>query len=187
MLSNAKLLAQFCAGDEASFEALFLQHYQRIYSLLFRLLGDPAEAEDVTQQVFLKFYHAAKALQAGNDEVNVRGWLYRVAVNEGYNALRRQKRQVTWQEKFVRLWFWAASPPDPAQVAESHDTQAQVRQILAELKPREAKLLLLRHAGFSYQELAAALELAPTSVGPLLTQAKRAFAQKYRRAFLGKE
>jgi RNA polymerase sigma-70 factor (ECF subfamily) len=68
-------------------------------------------------------------------------------------------------------------------LAESQDTQARVRQILIEMQPREAKLLLLRHAGLSYKELAEALNVAPGSVGSLLTQAKRTFARKYRQAF----
>jgi RNA polymerase sigma-70 factor (ECF subfamily) len=51
------------------------------------------------------------------------------------------------------------------------------------MRPREAKLLLLRHSGLSYKELALVLNLAPGSVGTLLTQAKRSFAQKYRHAF----
>ena len=61
MLSDAMLLMQLQAGDEASFEAfevLFLRHYEQIYGILFRLLGHKADAEDVAQQVFLKLYHS---------------------------------------------------------------------------------------------------------------------------------
>jgi len=47
MLSDAKLLVQLQAGDDASFEALFLRHYDRIYGILYRLLGNGADAEDV--------------------------------------------------------------------------------------------------------------------------------------------
>ena len=68
-------------------------------------------------------------------------------------------------------------------LAESQDAQARVRRILAEMKPREAKLLLLRHSGLSYKELALILNLSPGSVGTLLTQAKRTFARNYYRAF----
>ncbi|NJN94596.1 MAG: hypothetical protein HC875_11125 [Anaerolineales bacterium] len=54
---------------------------------------------------------------------------------------------------------------------------------MLQLKPREAKLLLLRHTGLSYAELAAALEVAPGSIGSLLTRAERAFREKYRLVF----
>jgi RNA polymerase sigma-70 factor (ECF subfamily) len=58
-----------------------------------------------------------------------------------------------------------------------------VRCILAEMKPRDAKLLLLRHSGLTYKELAVALNLAPGSIGSLLTRAERAFAKRYRLAY----
>jgi RNA polymerase sigma-70 factor (ECF subfamily) len=187
MLSDAKLLTQLQAGDDASFEALFLRHYDRVYNILFRLLGNQADAEDVAQQVFLKLHHSPRRIRVQGDETNVAGWLYRVAVNTGYNTLRSQKRQRLWYQKLARLWPFDTFSPDPAQIAEGQETQARVRQILAEMKPREAKLLLLRHSGLSYKELAAALNVAPGSVGSLLTRAERAFAQKYRLAFPEKE
>jgi RNA polymerase sigma-70 factor (ECF subfamily) len=51
------------------------------------------------------------------------------------------------------------------------------------MKPRDAKLLLLRHSGLSYKELAVVLNVAPGSIGSLLTRAERAFAKKYRLAY----
>jgi RNA polymerase sigma-70 factor (ECF subfamily) len=68
-------------------------------------------------------------------------------------------------------------------MTEINDRQIRVRQILAQMKPRDAKLLVLRHSGLSYKELAVALKLAPGSIGSLLTRAERAFAQKYRLAY----
>jgi RNA polymerase sigma-70 factor (ECF subfamily) len=187
MLSDAKLLMQLQAGDEASFEALFLRHYDRVYGILYRLLGNRTDAEDVTQQVFLKLYHSPRRIRWQGDETNVAGWLYRVAVNTGYNTLRSQKRRQNWQQKLG--WLWSSDPaaPDPAAIAESSDTQTRVRQILIDMKPRDAKLLLLRHSGLSYKELAVALNVAPGSIGSLLTRAERAFAKRYRLAYPEKE
>lgn len=181
-LSDANLLIRWHAGDDASFEALFLRHYERVYATLFALLGNKADAEDMAQQVFLKLYHAPERIRLRGDETNVAGWLYRVAVNEGYNALRSQKRRAAWQEKFARLWPFKSSD-DPAHLAESRDAQARVRRILLEMKPRDAKLLLLRHSGLSYAELAGALEVASGSIGSLLTRAERIFREKYRQVF----
>ena len=72
---------------------------------------------------------------------------------------------------------------DPAEIVESNEQQRRVRQVLAQMKPRQAKLLTLRHSGLSYQELAVTLNLAPGSIGSLLTRAERAFAQRYRLAY----
>ena len=178
MLSDTQLVAQLQTGDATSFEVLFLRHYERIYGVLYRLLGNQADAEDMAQQVFLKLYHTPKRIEV-ETEANVIGWLYRVAVNTGYNALRSRQRRITWQAKLARLWPFEPAAPDPTHAVEQQETKARVRQILMTMKPRQAKLLLLRHSGLSYQELAAALDLAPGSIGSLLTRAERAFRQKY--------
>lgn len=190
MLSDAQHLKQLQSTDdvstrEASFEALFQRHYHRVYGILYRLLGDKSDAEDVTQQVFLKLYHAPHRIRFQGDEVNVAGWLYRVAVNTGYNMLRSQQRQHKWQDRLGWLWPFDTQSPDPATIAEGHDEQAKVHLVLTRMKPRDAKLLLLRHSGLSYKELAVALDVAPGSIGSLLTRAERVFAQKYRLAYPG--
>ncbi|MFQ5576085.1 MAG: sigma-70 family RNA polymerase sigma factor [Anaerolineae bacterium] len=187
MLTDAHLLTRLQAGDEASFEALFLRHYDRVYGVLFRLFGNRADAEDVAQQVFLKLYHAPHRIRLRGNEVNLAGWLYRVAVNSGYNTLRSQKRRRNWYLKLAHRRPPEPLHPDPADALADREEQARVRAVLATMKPRDAKLLLLRHSGLSYKELAAALNLAPGSIGSLLTRAERAFAHKYRLAFSEKE
>jgi len=137
--------------------------------------------------VFLKLYRSPRRIRLRGDDTNVAGWLYQVAVNTGYNTLRSQKRAGKWTEKLAYVWSFETSPTNPADIAESHDTQGRVRHILATMKPRDAKLLLLRHSGLSYKELAAALNLAPGSIGSLLTRAERAFARKYRAVYQEKE
>jgi RNA polymerase sigma-70 factor (ECF subfamily) len=56
-----------------------------------------------------------------------------------------------------------------------------VRLVLAQMKPRSAQLLVLRHSGFSYAEIAAALGVAPGSVGVLLARAEKEFEERYKR------
>lgn len=183
MLSDTQLLTQLQAGDDVSFETLFLRHYNRVHAILYRLLGDQADADDIAQQVFLKLYHTASSIQTPDHETNVVGWLYRVAVNAGYNELRSRKRRRSWLEKLAGFSLGDAFAPNPAHLAETATTQARVRQTLAEMKPRDAKLLLLRHSGLSYKELASVLNIAPGSIGSLLTRAERTFAKKHRAMF----
>ena len=72
--------------------------------------------------------------------------------------------------------------PDPADVAVRRDEQTMVREVLYSLPERQARLLFLRHAGLSYNELASVLEVAPGSVGTLLARAHAAFASAYEEA-----
>src|SRR5688572_23397798 len=87
-IPDGQLLRRFQEGDLASFEALFARHYDLVYGVLFRLTGARAEAEDLLQEVFLRLYERP----AAHGE-NVAGWLYRVALNTGYNALRSHSRR----------------------------------------------------------------------------------------------
>lgn len=176
--SDARLLEQLSQGNEQAFDTLFLRHYTRVYDLAFRLLGSPQAADDVAQEVFLKLYR--QPLPPGDEpglltgRHNLPAWLYRVTVNLAYNLLReetrRERREMTTQGDV---------PPDPAEHALRQEERGLVRQALAALPPRQAQLLILRHAGFSYRELAEILQVAPTSVGTLLARAEREFEEAY--------
>jgi RNA polymerase sigma-70 factor (ECF subfamily) len=172
-LSDSLLLERIGRGDAESFAVLFHRHYDRVYGLLFRLLGTRAEAEDVAQEVFLKLYR--RPLRAGGEH-NVSAWLYRTATNMGYNAVRSRRRW--WQRNSVLLPEETAGH-DPGEQAAERETRARVRAALARLPERQAGLLLLRQMGFSYAELAEVFEVTPGSVGTLLARAADAFRKVY--------
>ena len=160
----------------AEFEALFQEHYDRIYAVLFRLTGNRAEAEDLTLETFWRWWERPPKR---ND--NVAGWLYRVAIRLGYNALRSAHRRSYYETTAGMASLASQAPPDPAGEVERNETRAQVRAALQQMRPREAQILILRYSGLSYQEIAAALGVAPSSVGALLARAETTFAQYYRR------
>jgi len=165
--------------ETAAFEALFQQHWLRICKSLFRLTGDWHEAEDLAIEAFLRLYEHPP-LEAHNLE----GWLYRVATNLGLNALRARKRRWWYETQAVRepgQTMGAHSYSiDPAQAVEQAQENQRVRVVLSHMKPRSAMLLLLRQSGFSYREIAAALEIEPGSVGTLLARAEKEFGKKYK-------
>jgi RNA polymerase sigma-70 factor, ECF subfamily len=162
--------------EETTFETLFLEHYPRVYDVLFRLVGDRAEAEDLALETFWKLWERAPA-QADN----LGGWLYRVAVRLGYNALRAARRRWRYEENAGRDALTFNAPVDPARAAEQRAERARVRVALSQLPSREAQLLTLRYSGLAYKEIAAALDLAPGSVGALLARAEKEFERVYGR------
>lgn len=173
-LSDSLLLERTAQGDMAAFEALFYRHYDRVYGLLFRLVGNRGEAEDLTQEVFLKLY---RRHFASGREHNVSAWLYRVATNMGYNAIRGRRRR--WQRNTMLVPDASEQRDTPAETVARQETQNAVRATLARLSPRDSQLLLLRQMGLSYAELAAVCEVAPGSVGTLLRRAAEAFREAY--------
>jgi RNA polymerase sigma-70 factor, ECF subfamily len=175
-LSDNLLLEGVGRGDTASFEALFHRHYDRVYGLLFRLVGNRVEAEDLAQEVFLKLYR--RPLR-GQQEHNVSAWLYRVATNMGYNHIRGRRR--FWQRNVALVPEENSRQNDPAERAAERETRAAVRAALARLPERQVQLLLLRQMDLSYAELADACEVAPGSVGTLLARAAEAFRKAYQK------
>lgn len=155
-------------------EAMFQAHYARVAQLVSRVVGDRAEAEALTLEAFWQLWQRPPA-----DDRNVGGWLYRVALRLGLNALRAARRRANYEIAAGRWALENTPPPDPAQEAERHAERARVQAVLAQLPEREAQLLLLRHTGLSYQEVAATLGVAPGSVGTLLARAEAAFAARW--------
>jgi RNA polymerase sigma-70 factor, ECF subfamily len=155
--------------SEADFEQLFFQYWTRIYSLLFRLTGSADEAEDLALETFWRYWQ-----RPPRDNGSTSGWLYRVASNLGYNALRSARRRQAYELRAVQ-----DDALDPAQEAETSQQRERVRRVLRSLPERQAKLLVLRHSGLSYKEISAVLEMPVSSVGALLVRAEQNFLKHY--------
>lgn len=176
--SDGLLLEQTSNGDVASFEALFHRHYSKVYGLVFRLVGNRDEAEDIVQDVFIKLHQRPPDnKRADQEEHNVSAWLYRVATNTAYNAIRTRKR--LWERNQVLVFDEHDRPAGPEKLAESADEAERVRLALARLAPQQGQLLLLRQLGLSYAELADVCEINPSSVGKTLSRAADAFRKAF--------
>src|SRR5688572_4365782 len=77
-------------STSSEFEALFLEHWAHVYRLLCRLVGDPAEAEDLALETFVRLYQKDPLRQ---NDFNLGGWLHRVATNLGLHSIRSWKRR----------------------------------------------------------------------------------------------
>jgi len=160
------------------FEDAFNEHWDRVYAVLFRIVGERAEAEDLSLETFWRLYNRPPKFESWE---KLAGWLYRVATNLGFNALRSRKRRSRYEEEAGHLVMDVHAAPDPAKEVERLEEIHRVRQILSLMKPRDAKLLILRNSGFSYTELAITLDVAPGSIGTLLVRAEADFEKRYRR------
>jgi RNA polymerase sigma-70 factor (ECF subfamily) len=168
--SREAVVEMSCGKDRADIEIIFRAQYERIARVIARVLRDPARAEELAVEVFLKWSRSPK-VQGENSE----GWLYRVAVRTGLDELRRQARR----SRRESLFGFARSSPTPEEIRTAREDQERVRAVLAVLQPRQAELLVLRSHGLSYDELAGALQLKPVSIGTFLSRAEQAFRKEY--------
>jgi RNA polymerase sigma-70 factor (ECF subfamily) len=158
----------------AEFDALFQQYWPRICTVLTRLVGDPAEAEDLALDVFLRLYQAPPS-----DQSNPGGWLYRVATHLGLNALRARKRRGQYEQQAGHLDELYSQDWDPPAATEQAQDRQLVRRTLARMKPRSSQVLILRYSGLSYAEVADAVGVSRASIGTLLARAEREFEEEF--------
>jgi RNA polymerase sigma-70 factor, ECF subfamily len=178
---KAKSSALEAAGEGRgmdAFERVFEEHWASIYRLLRRMVGDPAEAEDLALETMYRLYQQGPGLRA---ESNIGGWLYRVATNLGLHSIRSFRRRERYETAGGTGALAEASEDRPQEIAAGEEERRMARQALAEMDNRQSELLVMRYSGMSYKDIAEALHLSATSIGPLLVRAEREFERRYRR------
>jgi RNA polymerase sigma-70 factor (ECF subfamily) len=163
---------------EVDVRRAFETHHAFVYRLVYRVTGSGPEAEDVTQEAFLRLHDRRLPT---NREADVRAWLCRVALNLAYNAHRTARRRERRESRAATdAAARGALPSDPADALMRDADVAAVRRALSALPERQARLLQLRYAGLSYREVAQAVDVSPASVGTLLARAEDAFEAAFR-------
>jgi RNA polymerase sigma factor (sigma-70 family) len=175
--SPAGRAANESEASEALFEAQFEQHWERLCRVLYSILGDWDEAEDLALETFVRLHRRPPI-----ERERLSGWLYRVASNQALNALRARRRRQRYEEAAGHLALETHPPEDPAIAVELDQERQRARLALGMIKPRSAQMLLLRHSGMSYAEIAAAVGVSAASVGALLRRAEAEFERAYSRA-----
>lgn len=161
--------------DAEPFEAVFRRNYPLVYQLAFRYVGHKDEADDIAQEVFLRFYRTPPR---ATTDVEQRSWLCRVTVNLSLNALRSRQRRTHHEERAGQRAGDMTQEGPEQQVLASEQAEL-IREVLAELPERQQSYLMLRSIGLSYAEIAQATGVAPASVGALLARAEREFWRRY--------
>ncbi len=159
------------------FVDLFDAHFHRLYRYLDRLSGEPELAADLAQEAFVKLYRRGTLPDAPE------AWLVSVAMNLFRNVKSTRSRRRRLLTLARGEGVHSDPPPSPEQAAASEESRRRVRSAIDRLPVRERRMLLLRAEGYSYRDIAAALDLNEASVGVLLARARRAFRQTYEDAF----
>ncbi|HYL37031.1 MAG TPA: sigma-70 family RNA polymerase sigma factor [Bryobacteraceae bacterium] len=162
-------------------ETIFHAQYGRIARVIAGVIRDPARAEELAVEVFLKWERTPNA--QGKD---AEGWLYRTAVRIALNELRRKTLRIRYEHLLGFVTSRSTGGATPHEIYAAQEEQQRVRLVLSAMEPRQAELLLLRSNDLSYQELAATLNLNPASIGTLLSRALEAFRKEFIQRY-GKE
>jgi RNA polymerase sigma-70 factor (ECF subfamily) len=186
---ESAIVAELKAGSESAYAWLIGEFQQPVYGLVYRIVNDPADAADTTQDVFLKVFRGMKQFHGGS---SLKTWIYRIALHEAANRRRwwfRHKAKETSIEPTepemsgpgetamqVALTDRADSPFD--NVAH-HEVQARVEEELRKLaEPYRTTLILRDLEEMSYEEIAEVLEISLGTVKSRLTRGREALRQR---------
>jgi RNA polymerase sigma-70 factor (ECF subfamily) len=175
------------AADDTLFIQLYEQYRRPIHSYTYRLLGRLEDADDVTQEVFIR---ACTSWTGLYEREQLSSWLYRIATNLCVDLLRRRKRISWWslhprsnhdgsiEELHSDLAPFLADGGGIPEVAE----RELIQQTLAQLPADDAVVLVLSAGqGIPYQEIAAIIGISPNAAATRISRAKRRFVEHYQR------
>jgi len=160
--NDERLVARFMQGDESAFDGLVARHRQGVYRTAYRLLGSHEEADDVSQEAFLRAY---RALRRFRGDATFRTWITRIVINLALGVRRGRPTSVSLEDA-----------PEPRNDGDGPDSalKRQVRAAVGKLSPRQRQVLVLKvYEGMKFTEIARA---AGMSIGT----AKATFFQAVR-------
>ncbi len=181
---ESAFVARLVARDESAYNELFELYERRVFALVFRMLGRRAEAEEITQDVFVQVF---RTIESFRGEAKLSTWLFRIAVNLSknrmkYNARRGAGRQTeleTAGDASIALGdaqaVGSARLARPDEAVETGQLESLVRRAIEELEPEHRQLVILRDVeDLSYEEIA---EVTGLMLGTVKSRIHRGRAQ----------
>ncbi len=177
MQQNEQILVdRFCGGDNDAFLELVGQYKKKIYFLAYDITGDHQEAEDISQEVFIKMFRSLKNFRR---DAKMSSWLYQITVNASIDSLRKKsskpKRSIDEFEQISiqeQLLGGTVQSLDPQRSAESSQIQNHISKALQKISPKERTVFVMRHYNdLKLNEIAEILNVTIGTVKSLLFRA----------------
>jgi RNA polymerase sigma-70 factor (ECF subfamily) len=184
-------VAELQAGSEQAFALLIAQYSHPVYSMIARSLRDPADAADVTQEVFVKVF---RHIGSFHGDASLRTWIYRIALHEASNQRRwwsrHKKQELTLDaqqenedgEAFCLGDTLASGVESPFECAVQSEAKEQVAAALRNIPEAFRTVVVLREIeGFGYEEIAEMLNVNLGTVKSRLTRGRAALREELRK------
>lgn len=194
-LTDEELVArckQELPDNTRSYEMLVQRYMNRVYSIVYRIVSSKEEAEDITQEVFVKVFNGIKKFE---QQASFSSWLYRIATNSALDSLDKLKRQQ--KNTASPLFFIAArgketdegddplqlhpsTEPNPEERALQRELRECISRVLHQLDRQHSSLLVMRDFDdLSYDEIASTLKLKLSAVKMRIHRARLAFQELF--------
>jgi RNA polymerase sigma factor (sigma-70 family) len=176
-LTDSELIIRLREGSEDAFRELVKAFGDRVYNTVLGIVRNPQDAEDVAQDTFIRVYQSVRSF---TESAALSTWIYRIAVNQSLDFLRRRKRQ----KRFAFLTNIFGNEHDPENIVidfhhpgvalDQKENAAILFKAIKKLpEKQQAAFILNKTEGLSYNEIAAVMNITEAAVDALLQRAKQ--------------
>jgi len=174
--AGADLVRRAQDGDAAAFAELVKQNEQRVYNLAYSVLGNPQEAQDMAQEVFVRVW---RYLPSFRGDAAFTTWLYRVTVNTCLNRRRKLRQRFRQVDDESALDYLPSASPDPLTTTMRRQRQEYLWSLVDQLSEKyRVVILLFYREQLTYDEIAEVLALPLGTVKAHLNRARGALAKR---------
>ena len=188
--SDLVLVKRVQRGDKSAFDLLVRKYQHKVVKLVLRYVRNPAEAEDIAQEAFIKAYRALPQFRGDSAFYT---WMYRIAINTAKNQLASRDRSpiaydldLTDPEESHSVQTKLQDPDTPEGMALTEEIRGIVNSAIEGLPEELKTAIVLRELdGLSYEEIAAAMECPVGTVRSRIFRAREAIDKRLREVFEG--
>jgi RNA polymerase sigma-70 factor (ECF subfamily) len=184
-MDEKRLVGLYKQGDLSAYDQLMARYEKKVYALCFRMAGNHSDAEDLAQEAFLKTFRALPSFK-GDSQFST--WLYRIVTNTCLDERRKRAKKpvlvsidkpLDTEEGSMAISL-PGNAPDPLAETISGESQAEIQNLLLSLSPDQRVVLVMRDIeGYSYEEIAAALNINMGTVKSRLNRARCRMRELY--------
>ncbi|MCY3742959.1 MAG: sigma-70 family RNA polymerase sigma factor [Candidatus Poribacteria bacterium] len=185
MIPDDVYVHQTVEGDVEAFNELVNRHHSKIYGLAYRMLGNPDDAADATQETFLEAYKSVKTFQF---QSQFGTWLYRIGINTCQQYIRKSQsneRKLTAYTREAEIHGPASENDSPERVAIKTEQNEVVQDAIGQLPPKQREVVTLYYMQhMKYREIAEILKCSEGTVASRLNQALKNLKRKLSKYYL---
>jgi len=183
MSTEIALIQKTLDGETGAFGQLVMQYQQQIYRLIYRIIGNTADAQDIAQEVFIKAYQNLETLK---DPRCFQAWLMKIARNRCYSWIRKRQDNLFSLDQEMVEYHPMQFPPAPDEVIIKEELYERVMSAISELPEKDKKVIELFYLEEkSYQEIQQQLGISKSVLGWRLSNARAKLRQKLQTAYYG--
>lgn len=178
MIDDKLLVERMCEGDQEAFRELVEHFKKKVYYLAYDIIHDQHEAEDISQEVFIKVY---RFIHKFRKDAKLSSWIYQITVNTAIDAGRKKSKRPqvhmedSQMESLQGISSWSnESTNNPENHTEINHLQSQIHLSLEKVSPKERSAFVMRYFnGYNIGEIAEALDVSSNTIKSFLFRAKK--------------